>query len=173
MEKNLSKMKFCQQGKHTTEKLWWSAKPDRLSACKQCAMNVTAGKTMDILKKFNVSKESTAVVKKALLDMGANKAIGEVKKRKPINKVGAKMKERLRLYYKVRETYLDGNIGCEAKLGGCNGTATDIHHKCGRTGDLLFDMDYFLAVCRPCHNWIEENPKEAKKRGLSFDRLDK
>ncbi len=107
------------------------------------------------------------------IDKTSNKPLQTVKKPKPINKVSSRMKERLRLYYKVREDYLDGNIGCEAKLSGCNGTATDIHHKAGKTGDLLFDDQYFLAVCRTCHFWIEEHPKDAKKRGLSVERLNK
>lgn len=42
----------------------------------------------------------------------------------------------------------------------------DVHHKHGRSGLLLFDVRYFLAVCRWCHEWIHNNPAEAKKLGL-------
>jgi hypothetical protein len=41
----------------------------------------------------------------------------------------------------------------------------------GRIGNLLTDPKYFLAVCRQCHNWIEEHPKEAKELGYSVSRI--
>lgn len=62
---------------------------------------------------------------------------------------------------------------CQAKLPGCRGEATDIHHPEGRMGDALLDQNNWLPVCRPCHTWIEEHPKEAKELGLSRSRLEK
>lgn len=38
----------------------------------------------------------------------------------------------------------------------------DFHHPNGRIGDNLFN---FVTVCRPCHNWIHQNPKKAKELG--------
>lgn len=152
-------MKFCQEGNHEVPNLFWRGTKERKSACMQCA------------RKY--SKPISKGIKMIESTRPLNKPVQATKKIKPIPKVSQKMKERLRLYYKVRETYLDGNIGCEARLNGCNGTATDIHHKCGKTGDLLFDDKYFLAVCRPCHTHIELHPLEAKRKGLSLDRLTK
>ena len=90
-----------------------------------------------------------------------------------MRQISKKQSANLRIYKKVREIYLNNNPNCEAKLQGCSYEATEIHHKAGKTGDLLFNTKYFLAVCRTCHNWIEGNPKEAKQMNLSVDRLDK
>jgi len=40
-------------------------------------------------------------------------------------------------------------------------------------GNLLLDITHWLAVCRACHNWIENSPREAKEMGFSVTRLDK
>jgi hypothetical protein len=29
----------------------------------------------------------------------------------------------------------------------------DIHHRLGKDGLLLFDVRYFVAMCRQCHSW--------------------
>lgn len=42
----------------------------------------------------------------------------------------------------------------------------DIHHKRGRSGLLLFDVRYFVPVCRSCHQWLGANIKEAEAFGL-------
>ena len=59
----------------------------------------------------------------------------------------------------------------ELKLKGCKRIATEIHHKASKIGKLYTDINNFLAVCRNCHTWIEENPKEAKELGFSKNRL--
>ena len=71
-----------------------------------------------------------------------------------------------RLYNKVRAEYLDFNKYCDR----CNNVATEIHHMKGREGNLLNDQEYFMATCRSCHIWIENNPNEAKKEGWSLNR---
>lgn len=183
------KLKYCDVGQHEVEKLFHARTKERPSCCFNHKPRTPIKQYKDILE--DVSDSTTVVnldyspppglMQKAVehyksIINSAFKIRGHMsnaKPKKPIKKVSDKMRERLRLYYKVRETYLDGNIGCEAKLSGCNGTATEIHHKAGKTGDLLFNDDYFLAVCRPCHHWIEDNPREAKQMNLSTDRLNK
>jgi len=86
-----------------------------------------------------------------------------------IRKVSKKQSASLREYKKVREVYLIANPNCER----CGNEATDIHHKKGRIGNDLINDNYFMAVCRPCHTWIENNPKEAKQIGYSLNRLEK
>lgn len=90
-----------------------------------------------------------------------------------MRKISKKQSANLREYKKVRESYLNNNPNCEAKLSCCTYEATEIHHKKGRIGNLLQDDAYFLAVCRNCHQWIELNPAEAKERSLSLSRLEK
>lgn len=48
---------------------------------------------------------------------------------------------------------------------------TEVHHKKGRIGSLLTDDRYWLAVSREGHQYIENNPKEAKLKGWSLSRL--
>lgn len=47
----------------------------------------------------------------------------------------------------------------------------DIHHTKGRTGDLLMNTDYWLAVSRKGHIKIELNPQWARENGYSLERL--
>ena len=62
-------------------------------------------------------------------------------------------------------------INITAKLTNiCTTHSTDVHHMKGRIGPLLTDTKFFLAVCRSCHTWIEEHPKEAKELGYSISR---
>jgi hypothetical protein len=42
---------------------------------------------------------------------------------------------------------------------------TEIHHRKGRIGSLLLDQRFWLAVSSEGHQWIENNPDEALKRG--------
>ena len=78
-----------------------------------------------------------------------------------------------RLYTKNRKDHLEENPYCQAEVM-CHGLlAVEIHHKKGRIGELLNNREFFLSVCRMCHNWIESNPNEAKEKGLSLSRLSK
>lgn len=90
------------------------------------------------------------------------------KKIAPINK---KMKKVLDVYSKRRIAYLALNSLCEARLPGCFIKATEIHHKAGKIGELYTNISNFLAVCRNCHNYIENHSEEAKKLNLSQSRL--
>jgi len=73
-------------------------------------------------------------------------------------------------YSKLRSAFLVVHSICQAKLVGCTGKATDVHHKAGR-GENHLNISTWLAVCRSCHRWIEEHPNEAKELGLSQSRL--
>ena len=92
-------------------------------------------------------------------------------KPKAIKPISPKMVNSLDEYSKRRIAFLAMHPGCQAKLEGCTGAATDIHHKAGRIGALLLLISKWLAVCRSCHRWIEENPVEAKELGYSEDRI--
>jgi len=74
-------------------------------------------------------------------------------------------------YTKARLAYLAIHHNCQARLSGCTGTATEIHHKAGKIGELLTNVSKFLAVCRTCHDEIEMNPDMAKEMGLSESRI--
>ncbi len=89
--------------------------------------------------------------------------------KKPISKKSSKQEKLDALYSVLRETYLKANPFCKAKLHGCQINATDVHHMAGR-GKFMLDQTTFLAVCRICHNQIEENPIMAKAMGFSESR---
>jgi len=59
---------------------------------------------------------------------------------------------------------------CQAKTHVCTLKSTDVHHMKGR-GKYLNDTSTWLSVCRTCHEWIENNPKDAKELGYSISRL--
>jgi hypothetical protein len=88
-----------------------------------------------------------------------------------IRKVSKKRAQQNRQYAKVRLEYLETHPVCEANLQECLKVADEIHHRKGRTNDLLCNPEYFLAVCWNCHVWIELHPKEAKELGFSLSRL--
>ena len=74
-------------------------------------------------------------------------------------------------YSLIRKAFLIKHTKCQAGLPGCSISSTEVHHKKGRIGSLLIDTNFFLAVCRNCHDYIENNPSEAKDLGLSESRL--
>jgi hypothetical protein len=92
-------------------------------------------------------------------------------KRKPIPKVSGKRAKDNRKYSVLRKEFLKANPECEARLKNCRGEATDVHHRAGRIGENLLDTETWLAVCRPCHLWIESHPVASKQLGLSESRL--
>ena len=93
------------------------------------------------------------------------------KTKKKAKLISESHKKTLKDYKTIRESYLLKHKYCESKLKRCTKVATEIHHKAGKIGKLYTDDNNFLAVCRNCHTWIEENPKEAKELGFSENRL--
>ncbi|WGQ15607.1 hypothetical protein [Sphingobacterium faecium] len=91
----------------------------------------------------------------------------EPKKHKPIKKVADKRKKEIVMYLKARLDHLNENPNCEV----CGLSATEIHHKRGKIGKLLYDKRYFMSVDRMCHDKIENNPEWAKEQNYSVSRL--
>lgn len=87
---------------------------------------------------------------------------------KPIKKFSTKYQKEVNKYNnRVKEWKLE-NPDC--KVPGCNQPTTDNHHKMGR-GKYLNDERYWFPTCREHHNWIENNPIQAKEMGFSLNRL--
>lgn len=74
-------------------------------------------------------------------------------------------------YLRTKKEFLKEHPNCEFE--GCKKDSKDVHHKAGRTGDLLFDTDLFMAVCRGHHLWIEAHPVKSKELGYSVSRHSK
>ena len=85
---------------------------------------------------------------------------------KPIKKMSSKRQLENTQYLALRKIFLEENNVCF--IEGCNKIATDIHHKySGKDRNKYFlNIDTWLSVCRYCHNWIHDNSKEARKKGL-------
>lgn len=89
-------------------------------------------------------------------------------------KISEKRKEQNDEYSVMRREFLADKTHCE-----CCGEPVGqrdpeefltVHHKKGRTNDLLLEHQYWLAVCIPCHNHITEDSAWAIKEGYSLPR---
>jgi hypothetical protein len=62
--------------------------------------------------------------------------------------------------------------GCEARVFNvCQGRAVDGHELLARSaGGSIIDAGNILLVCRRCHDWIGERPREATVLGLRRSR---
>lgn len=94
----------------------------------------------------------------------------KVKKRNKIHYFGDKRRQEYEIYYEKRDEYLSEHRYCEC---GCGRVATEIHHKKGKTGKLLYDKKYFMAVARPCHRKITDNSKWASKKKYTISKFKK
>lgn len=73
----------------------------------------------------------------------------EKKKAKPIAKVSKKRQAGLRLYEESKKRRLKEYPVCEVR--GCHNPSNNIHHRAGRTGQLLWNYKYLMACCGSCH----------------------
>jgi len=94
-----------------------------------------------------------------------------IEKPKSISPVSKKRQGEMDKYALLRDAFITAKPRCEAKLVGCTGISTDVHHKAGRVGENYLKVGTWLSVCRNCHSWIEQNPLEAKELGFSESRL--
>lgn len=90
-------------------------------------------------------------------------------KSKPIRQRSKKKTSLDSVYTEMRKSFMEKHPMCQAKLNKCSINSTDVHHKKGR-GPSYLDVTTWLSVCRTCHIYIEEHPKEAIELGLSIKR---
>lgn len=89
----------------------------------------------------------------------------EFRSENPVKKISDKSDKRKvqeAIYSDLRKVFLNQNPRCERNK---THEATEVHHKAGRNGNRLNDISEFMAVCRDCHRYIHENPKEARAKG--------
>ncbi len=86
-------------------------------------------------------------------------------KRTAIRKVSKKREKEMRLYRPLRGRFLQEHPFCQV-VGCAPLCAMEVHHRDGRNGKRLLNVDKFVAVCRRCHRKIHDNPKWAKEQGL-------
>lgn len=108
------------------------------------------------IKKADKAKKKRSKERKQL-----NSTKTQDEKKKRLRRVSKKRAKQLNEYKEIRKEYLLLNSRCER----CYNQATEIHHKNGRSGKKLNDTNFFMAICRECHTFIHENPKESRQRG--------
>jgi hypothetical protein len=91
------------------------------------------------------------------------------KKKKEIKRVSTKREKQDREYNKLRSEILKTNTVCHGIFPGCTMVATDVHHTMGRLKYYLVTSTW-VPLCRNCHRYVEDNPKEAKLLNLSKSR---
>ena len=92
----------------------------------------------------------------------------ELKRYAKIKPVSDKRRIQNAVYARVKNAYLAAHPICEVCLKAGSGPfsqSSDLHHRHGRAGEMLFDTRYFTAVCRDHHNWIHANSNRARELG--------
>lgn len=82
-----------------------------------------------------------------------------IEKPKSISPVSTKRRGEMDTYSKLREAFLVVKPHCEAKLVGCTGVSTDVHHLySGKDREKYYlQIGTWKAVCRNCHNYIHDH----------------
>lgn len=89
-----------------------------------------------------------------------------------MKQVSKKQSKRIREYDKLRKiVYERSNGKCEINATwSCSGQCEQVHHKQGRVGDRMLDLDKMAGICHNCHEFIGRNPALAYDRGWMLKR---
>ena len=85
--------------------------------------------------------------------------------RKPIRARSAKMEQ---LYATKRRNLVRKLLSERPVCQRClSDRSHDIHELKSRArgGKFVDDLENLVALCRPCHTWVTQNPKEAHEQG--------
>lgn len=74
-----------------------------------------------------------------------------------------KRKSEKEIYLKLRLKFLQKFEVCQICSVRFSG---DIHHKKGTAGAYYLDTTTWMALCRPCHQYLENNKKWARSMGF-------
>lgn len=90
------------------------------------------------------------------------------KPRTPIKKVSDKRAVKDLQYYALRKVFMEKPENQTCPITGQQ--TVEVHHKfSGKDRDKYYlDVTTWLAVSRDGHNWIHENPKEAREKGYLY-----
>lgn len=87
-------------------------------------------------------------------------------------KIKQKSKKRLeedKIYFKLREVFLNKYPICQVNLPKCTHNATEIHHIYNGENRRKYFLDTrtWISICRNCHNYIHfVSPEIAREKGL-------
>ena len=77
-----------------------------------------------------------------------------------------------RSYLRLVPVFLESHWRCEVDTIGCTKTATEVHHRKGRSGYLLLHVPFFRACCSLCHRYVHANPTWSYEVGHLIRRND-
>ena len=78
-----------------------------------------------------------------------------------MKRISNKKAKDLAEYTKEKQVWIKAHPVCER----CGDQSTDLHHSRGRIGRLLRAEVFWMPLCRYCHTWVHENPKDAREHG--------
>lgn len=91
-------------------------------------------------------------------------------RKKPMRRASKQRAAEYATYRSLKNYFLSQRPYCEmpSETGAptCLRTATQVHHIKGRSGALLCDTRWFMAVCQECHDYIENHKKWARQKKL-------
>lgn len=86
-----------------------------------------------------------------------------IKRKTRLKPISDKRKAEHKTYMALRAVFLAKSHECQV----CQkAKAKDVHHKKGRHSGNYLNTETWLAVCRPCHRWIHDNPAKAREQGF-------
>ena len=88
------------------------------------------------------------------------------KVRKRVPRVSKARRSKAPAYRAAVAEFLAANPRCQCGRPGCRRPSEDVHHTRGRAGPLLMDRRFWLALARPCHDWVRDHVPEARALGL-------
>jgi hypothetical protein len=119
----------------------------------------------------NPSAEAAPPEKAANPPKSPGKKSAPKKAQKKIRTASKKRQKQNRQYTPVKRKYLADHPFCQVE--GCGVPSTDLHHKRGRSGKQLLNLDDFMSVCRAHHDAFEREDKAAREAGHKQTRLGK
>lgn len=161
------KKKYCDVGQHECDKLFHTRTKERLSSCPLHAPRTPIKPKVGEIYKipytaFNGEKQEGHFRITSITP--SNKAVGTVKKPKPISKLSDKEKKRQVAYMALKKEHMKRYPLCQAHLIGCLGVSTDIHHLFMGADRLKYFLDTttWKTVCRNCHSTIHDKLSNEK-----------
>lgn len=156
----MAKLKICPFCEKEVKAFWKAKTRDRDPCCKNCLS----------LYNEKYEKETKEVGGYPRAGSGKPRESSKNSKNKAIAPVSDKQATRLREYRKKRDEYLKENPTC-AKCGSSRNIT--LQHLAGREGSLLTDVNNFMTLCLPCHQWATEFTNDAINQGYARSRLKK
>ena len=91
-------------------------------------------------------------------------------KRTRIKPVSAKRRSQAKARQELIRAVMERDqYACQARIEGCSSHAVDVHELKSRArGGSILEMSNCIALCRPCHSFITQEPRWSSTWGFSL-----